>query len=132
MNNEQQELLDDAYKNYKSKINLQNNWEITLRVGGVDTIGQQELLSQEEFISKIKTDTEFSQRWGLKIEERELSLEERCDEYIKRHPKETNDGVLNYKWIGDNLCTHEDYDKWNIPTKLITITYNNKTIESYE
>jgi hypothetical protein len=59
-------------------------------------------------------------------------LEERCDEYIKRHPKETNDGVLNYKWIGDNLCTHEDYDKWNIPTKLITITYNDKTIESYE
>jgi thymidylate synthase len=54
----------DAYKNYKSKINLQNNWEITLRVGGVDTIGQQELLSQEEFINKIKTDDEFAKTWG--------------------------------------------------------------------
>jgi thymidylate synthase len=54
----------DAYKNYKSKINLQNNWEITLRVGGVDTIGQQELLSQEEFINKIKTDDEFAKKWG--------------------------------------------------------------------
>jgi thymidylate synthase len=54
----------DAYKNYKSKINLQNNWEITLRVGGVDTIGQQELLSQEEFINKIKTDDEFANKWG--------------------------------------------------------------------
>jgi thymidylate synthase len=54
----------DAYKNYKSKINLQNNWEITLRVGGVDTIGQQELLSQEEFIRLIKTDDEFANKWG--------------------------------------------------------------------
>lgn len=50
----------------------------------------------------------------------------------KINPQETNDGVLNYKWIGDNLCTHEDYNKWNIPTKLITIKYNDKTIESYE
>jgi thymidylate synthase len=30
----------------------------------VDTIGQQELLSQEEFINKIKTDTEFAKKWG--------------------------------------------------------------------
>jgi len=55
---------------------------------------------------------------------KELSLEERCDEYIKRHPKETNDDVLNYKWIGDNLCSHEDYDKWNIPTRAISLMYN--------
>ncbi len=33
--------------------------------------------TKEEFINKCKTDTEFSERWGLKIEERELSLEER-------------------------------------------------------
>jgi thymidylate synthase len=44
--------------------------------------------------------------YGFQVYTRELSLEERCNEYIKRHPKETNDGVLNYKWIGDNLCTH--------------------------
>jgi thymidylate synthase len=30
----------------------------------VDTIGQQELLSQEEFINKIKTDDEFAKKWG--------------------------------------------------------------------
>jgi thymidylate synthase len=30
----------------------------------VNTIGQQELLSQEEFINKIKTDTEFAKKWG--------------------------------------------------------------------
>jgi thymidylate synthase len=54
----------DAYSNYKRKINLQNNWEVTLRVVGVDTIGQQELLTQEEFINKIKTDDEFAKKWG--------------------------------------------------------------------
>ena len=31
-------------------------------------------LTKEEFINKIKTDSEFSETWGLKIDERELSL----------------------------------------------------------
>ena len=34
-------------------------------------------LLKEEFINKCKTDPEFSEKWGLKIEERELDLEER-------------------------------------------------------
>ena len=127
---EQQELLESAYNNfiyypdYKGKCYA-------------DLIGSQagqlvKCPTMKEFVNKCKTDTEFSKKWGLKIEERELSFEERRDEYIKRNPQETNDGVLDYKWIGDNLCNSEDYDKWNIPTRLITITYNNKTIESYE
>jgi thymidylate synthase len=54
----------DCFANYKRKINLQNNWEVTLRTMDVDTIGQQELLSQEEFINKIKIDDEFAKKWG--------------------------------------------------------------------
>ena len=54
----------DAYKNYVNKIKLQNNWEVTLRVMNVDTIGQQELLSKEEFINKIRTDETFAKKWG--------------------------------------------------------------------
>jgi thymidylate synthase len=54
----------DCFANYKRKINLQNNWEVTLRTMDVDTIGQQELLSQEEFINKIKTDDKFANKWG--------------------------------------------------------------------
>jgi len=54
----------DCFANYKRKINLQNNWEVTLRTMDVDTIGQQELLSQEEFINRIKTDDEFAKKWG--------------------------------------------------------------------
>ena len=36
---------------------------------------------KEQFINRIKTDPEFSEKWGLKIEERELSLEERKSIY---------------------------------------------------
>ena len=62
----------------------------------------------EEFINKCKTDSEFSEKWGLKIEER-MVLEQ----------VDQNNPVLK----GSTTL---------VPTKLITLTYNNKTIESYE
>ena len=81
-------------------------------------------LLKEEFINKIKTDTEFSEKWGLKIEERELSLEERKRIYEMEY---TNDiEVENNQWLESKLKTR------NISTKLITLTYNNEKIESYE
>jgi len=58
------------------------------------------------------------------IEERELSLLERyelmkkLDNWVEAHYAESK--------------TMEYMDKHNIPTKLITVTYNDKTIESYE
>jgi hypothetical protein len=110
MNKEQQGLLDEVYENYKNKT------EIMMGHGFHGT-----LLSQEEFINKIKTDPEFSKTWGLKIEERELSLEERVTHY------ETTLGRLHFI-----PPTTDMLDKENIPTKLITITYNDKTIEIYE
>jgi len=118
MNKEQQELLDEGYKNYVNKTNedfIKSDITLPPSYYPVD---------KEVFIEKCKTDTEFSQRWGLKIEERELSLEERyelmkkLDNWVSVHYKEPK--------------TMEYMDKHNIPTKLITITYNNKTIESYE
>jgi hypothetical protein len=109
MNNEQQQIIDEVYENYESR---QINMYIPI-------------WSQEEFINKCKTDPEFSEKWGLKIEERELSEEERA------------------KWLQDNkgydlLVGNLDHDhirevvEEESPTKLITITYNDKTIESYE
>jgi len=88
-------------------------------------------LTQEEFINKCKTDVGFSEKWRLKIEERELSLDERNDLLNK----ETN---RNHK--RENCFTDEEFERetlqdckaFNIPTKLITITYKNETIESYE
>ena len=82
--------------------------------------------TQEEFINKCKTDNEFSEKWGLQIEERELSLEERLS-------------LCREKWYDswNRNFRVEDIEyrmnnEWNIPTKLITITYNDKTIESYD
>ena len=82
----------------------------------------------QEFIDKCKTDSKFSENWGLKIEERELSLEERCDLGHKYVEYNKWDMLLGGgKESDEELC-----DDYNIPTKLITLTYNNETIESYE
>jgi hypothetical protein len=121
---EDPDLLDEAYENYKKEIirqrELQKEEVNRLRSQRkrlkVDLI---KLLSKEEFIDKCKTNKEFSEKWGLKIEERELSLEDRCGIQINR-----NDYQSYY--------TKDELDENNIPTKLITITYNDKTIESYE
>jgi len=128
MNKEQQELLDEVYKNYKSTT-LENDmkksaWELTVQ----SMSGEKFILSQEEFINKCKTDTEFSEKWELKIEERELSLEERMDLIDKMHLRSYS-GWQN--WSVEEMEDRMNND-WNIPNRLITITYNNKTIESYE
>jgi hypothetical protein len=127
MNEEQQELADKAYENYNKEIlrqrELQKKEVERLRSQGKRVrISLIELLSKEEFINKCKTDSEFSQRWGLKIEERELSLEERT-EYKKKR-----DGISRTF----ASYTHQMLDGSNIPTKLITITYKDTIIESYE
>lgn len=86
-------------------------------------------LTQEKFIDKIKTDSEFSKKWGLKIEERELSLEDRVRIYALKEGQTYEEFVTN--WNTD-VQWNEDLNDADIPTKLITITYNNQTIESYE
>jgi hypothetical protein len=117
MNNEQQELLDEVYKNYVNKCN-EDKWmkEIVLDLPFPNK--SYGLFSHEEFINKCKTDPEFSEKWGLKIEERELSLEERN------------------KWSWDNwgiTCEMESVlDEQEVPTRLITVIYKEQTIESYE
>ena len=132
-----EQIIDEVYENYvKSffKGELKKNYE----GGGYDIddyyysiIDVQHLLgwpqdgpvSKKEFIDKCKTDSEFSEKWGLKIEEQELSREERIQIYVNQYMG----GVGKPAGFEDaKLATR------NIPTKLITITYNNETIESYE
>ena len=67
-------IIDDAYKNFK------NNFPMKKSNPPKDYINSKgQLLTKEEFIDKCKTDNEFSEKWGLKIEERELILKERVD-----------------------------------------------------
>jgi hypothetical protein len=121
MNKEQEQIIDEEYALYLNESRIYNYPESFI-------------VSQEEFINKCKTDTEFSETWGLKIEERELSLSERGELFRKTYPGKSVDDFapsgMEVQSIRHQLDTR--YNKSNIPTKLITITYNNKTIESYE
>ena len=103
-------------------------------VSGKPILNGEGILTKGRFINKCKTDTEFSERWGLKIEERELSLEERGDIFKRIYPNKSVDdfapGGMEVQSLSHQLNTR--YNNAKIPTKLITITYNDKTIESYE
>ena len=125
MNNEQQELLDEAHKNYWSNAK-HNNLDCLVKQEEGSFLVEMRFYYKEEFINKCKTDTEFSERWGLKIEERELSLEE-------RHKLALPIWKEKYGPLANMMVpTNVDNTPYKIPTKLITITYNDKTIESYE
>ena len=126
MNKEQEQIIDEVYETYNKEIirqrEIQKEEVNRLRSQGKRVkVSLIELLSKETFINRCKTNPEFSEKWGLKIEERELRYEER----IKLYEEKTN---LSTTYI---LSVKETLDKHNIPTKLITITYNNETIESY-
>jgi hypothetical protein len=124
MNNEKMnQIIDEVYENYlieDARILPNMSKEKMLELGF--------RLTKEEFINKIKTDSEFSEMWGLKIEERELNHYERFEIY-----KNSNIGgrVLQNHITAINFKQFH-FDEANIPTKLTTITYNNETIEVYE
>jgi hypothetical protein len=99
-------MMEEAYKRYM------NNWDKELpRIGPC---------TQEEFINKIKTDDVFAKKWGVIVEVRELSMEERW-EIANLTPNMSEFDYCN------KLC-----DEYSIPTKAISLTYNNETIETYE
>jgi hypothetical protein len=103
-------------------------------VSGKPILNGEGILTRGEFINKCKTNPEFSEKWGLKIEERELSLSERGELFRKTYPGKSVDDFapsgMEVQSIRHQLDTR--YNKSNIPTKLNTIIYNDKTIESHE
>jgi hypothetical protein len=126
MNKEQQELLDEVYENY---WNSHPDAEKTFQYEGHNI--ETRRMTKDEFVDMVKTDTEFAEKLGLKIEERELSLEERSI-IAKSNHYEVAQNIKMFVGVDENHTLHKNLDDNNIPTKLITITYNNKTIESYE
>ena len=131
MNNEKMnQMIDEAYENYLKGGDIK--W---LKQEEVDTpIGKMNIptpYTKEEFINKIKTDSEFSEKWGLKIEERELSWKERVEIARKTLSKEEFFEYGNLSPFTTPIITYW-LNQNNIPTKLITVTYNNETIEIYE
>jgi len=115
MNKEQQELLDEAFNQF-SKYKMENfgdtRWDVIIEMNTSDNTKPYFVtgrpLIKEEFIEKCKTDSEFSQRWGLKIEEQTI-----LEQVDQNNPMLKGSTAL-------------------YPRKLITITYNDIKIESYE
>ena len=97
-------------------------------VSGKPILNGEWILTRGEFINKCKTDTEFSENWGLKIEERELSLEERYNMWFNNNYETGMERFFDPNKLPD----FDDPYYEPTPTKLITISYNDKTIESYE
>jgi hypothetical protein len=124
MNKEQQKLLDDAYENY---WNSHPDADKIFQYEGSSIVTRR--MTEDEFVDMVKTDIEFSERWGLIIEERELSLEERKEIMVKNKLDEVTINMFFNKTLDK---PKQDMYENSIPTKLITITYNDKTIESYE
>jgi len=86
------------------------------------------ILSQQEFINKCKTDPEFSQEWGLKIEEQMLSEERRYNIWFNNNYETGMERFFNPEQLPDY---HNPYYQ-PTPTKEITITYNGEKISFYE
>lgn len=101
------QIIDEVYDRYLTKY-----------------LGYEDVPKKEVFIHEIKTNKEFSERWELKIEERELSLEERKQIFEDRGYV-CDVWPFNCNWDGE-------YDGFGIPRRGITIKYNNEIIESYE
>ena len=103
------EIIDEVYDKYTTKY-----------------VGYDDVPSKELFLFEIRTNKEFSEKWEIKIEERELSLNERRD--ISR------DKLNRMEWADVIKLAHfkETYDKYNIPTKLITLEYKGTKTETYE
>jgi hypothetical protein len=118
MNKEQEELLDEVYDHY---CNSNPDAEKTFQYEGHNI--ETRRMTKDEFVDMVKTDKECGRRWGLKIEERELSLEERETLLLEIDDTFRTSTTQEIKLV---------LDEYNIPTKLITITYKDKTIESYE
>lgn len=120
------QIVDEAYENYLK------NWKPQPVVENELYWMEQELVSdkplpKDMFIFCIKKDSDFSEKWGLKIEERELNVDERKDIWNKDN---FGQDMSWHNMIESDVTILLNED--NIPTKLITLTYNEQTIASYE
>ena len=122
MNKEQ--IIDEAYQNYSKEYEKDNSIGMCLLVKRVDGKSTYRKPNKEMFVDLCTYDKTFSEKWGLKIKERELSDEERI---ILAGYDYENRGGIGWNMLKETV----DMDN-SIPRKLITITYNNETIESYE
>ena len=115
------QIVDEVYQKYTTKY-----------------MGYEDIPSKDLFLFEIKKNKEFSEMWGLGIEERNLNLDERAklhsnpENFYEVHGTFSISDSIENSNFPDKDWLHEQFDNGGIPTKLITMTYNNETIEIYE
>jgi hypothetical protein len=117
------QILSEAWNNYKSHNNDENGYEC--RLAGM------EICTKEQFLYKCKNDKEFSEIWGLKMEERELDLKERSFLANSNH-YEVSQNIKMFTGVDEDHTLTKNLDDNGIPSKLIALTYKDKKIEIYE
>lgn len=114
MTNEQ--FLDEVYKNYN---------ELFDSYYPPFSAPYPKRLTKEEVFNKCKDDPGFVEEYGLKIEERDLTYSERYKLWFTNN---FETGMEYHEEIEPDF-NNNYYDA--TPTKVISLTYNNKTIETY-
>ena len=103
MNSKQLELLDLAYKHYCESF-----------------AGYDDIPVKEWFLGEARNNKKFSERWGFKIVEKNLSFEEKIQWVMKNTDVEL-----------ENLAITEEAFSDRTPNKLVTVTYKGETLENY-
>ena len=106
------EIIDEVYQNYLKT----HKDETFIMLDEMD-------LSKEEFIEKAKNNYGFGFLFGITLNEHELSLEERVAIWDEKFLKDVKP---------EEMMNNLDLDGDNIPTKKITLEYNNEKFEIYE
>lgn len=126
MNNEKMnQIIDEVYRNFNRETFIKN---IDIPI----IFASDDISLRDRFVEKIKTDSDFSEKWGLKIEESELSFNERCEIQINQLDGMYSSAKDMFIKSSINEVKLEMMNRNNIPTKLIKVTYNNETVEIYE
>jgi hypothetical protein len=112
-------LVKEAYENYSKAYERDNSVGLAMLVARLDGRAVYRKPDVEMFIGLCTYDESFSEKWELKIEERELDMFERW-KIAGLTPNMTEFDYCN------KLCNEQ-----GVPTKLITISYNNQTEEIY-
>jgi hypothetical protein len=118
------QIIDEAYENYSKEYEKDNSIGMCLLYKRLDGKKTYRKPDKEMFIGLCTHDKTFSEKWGLKIEERELSTQER-NEWFQIHLN-GNNPFMKSDWKDFEL------NQQNIPTKQITLEYNNEKIYCYE
>jgi len=133
MNKEQEILIDTAYENFSKEFEKDNSIELCLLIKRLDGKSTYQKPNKEMFVTLCEFDEMFSKKWGLKIEERELSLDERVHIFNSKMIKEEIRTQIATIGIDEGYWKKSlEVTKHNIPTRAVTITYNDKKLESYE